>query len=283
MIRTMDKHEIFQAIAADLAQGEPAFPTSARVAVRVQQALTDPDCAAATAATLVQAEPLLAARVVAMANSVVFNPSGRPVTDVKSAVTRLGFKTLRSLAAALVTRQMAGNQGTPESHELAARLWEHTTHVASLANVIARRVTKVDPDTAMFAGIVHEMGGFYLLSRADDFPGLLDGGFDEWQDNGEMLVGRALLALLSVPESVQQAVDVYFDGYLEIPPTTLGHTLLLADMLAPVPSPLRRHEPGDDRKDQSDRVDMVIGEDTLIGILQESADEVSSLIAALKF
>lgn len=283
MIGAMDKREVFQAIAADLAQGEPAFPTSARVAIRVQQALADPDCAVATAATLVQAEPLLAARVVAMANSVVFNPSGRPITDVKTAVTRLGFKTVRSLAAALVTRQMAGGQGTPHSRELATRLWEHTTHVASLANVIARRVTKVDPDTAMFAGIMHEVGGFYLLSRAADFPGLLDGGFDDWLDVGEMQVGRALLTLLSVPEPVQQAIDIYFDGYLEIPSSTLGHTLLLADMLAPVPSPLRRHEPGDDRKDQSDRVDMVIGEQTLTGILQESADEVSSLIAALKF
>jgi hypothetical protein len=31
-------------------------------------------------------------------------------------------------------------------------------------------VTGVNEDTALFAGIVHEVGGFYLLSRAEEFP-----------------------------------------------------------------------------------------------------------------
>jgi len=47
---------------------------------------------------------------------------------------------------------------------------EHTAHVASLAHVIARRVTRLDPETALFAGIIHEVGGFYLLSRVKDHP-----------------------------------------------------------------------------------------------------------------
>jgi len=283
MIPRMNKHEIFQSIAADVAKGDLAFPTSARVAIQVQQALNDPECEIGAAVKLVQAEPLLAARIVAMANSVAFNRSGREVTEVKTAVTRLGFKTVRSLAAALVTRQMAGGPGAATQQELASRLWEHTTHVASLAHVIARHVTHVDPDTAMFAGIVHEVGGFYLLSRANDFPGLLEGGFDEWLDTGETEVGRAVLKMLAVPEPVQQAVDVYFEGALEIPSTSLGDTLMLAEQLAPVRSPLHRRACDEGVAETAASIDMVIGEETLAGILKESAAEVASLIAALKF
>lgn len=279
----MNKREIFQSIAADVAKGDLAFPTSARVAIQVQQVLNDPECQIGTAVKLVQAEPLLAARIVAMANSVAFNRSGREVTDVKTAVTRLGFKTVRSLAAALVTRQMAGGPGSPAHQALAAGLWEHTTHVASLAHVIARHVTHVDPDTAMFAGIVHEVGGFYLLSRADDFPGLLEGGFDEWLDTGETEVGRAVLKMLAVPEPVQEAVNAYFEGALEIPSISLGDTLMLAEQLAPVRSPLHHHACDDGGLDPVASIDMVIGEETLSSILKESADEVASLIAALKF
>ncbi len=69
----MDKQQIFRAIAADAAKGELAFPTGAQVALRVMQALDNPDCQIEVAAKLVQAEPLLAARVVAMSNSVAFN------------------------------------------------------------------------------------------------------------------------------------------------------------------------------------------------------------------
>ena len=46
--------------------------------------------------------------------------------------------------------------------------------MAALAHVLSRRVSHVDAETAMFAGIVHEVGGFYLLSRAEEFPALLE-------------------------------------------------------------------------------------------------------------
>lgn len=278
----MDKHEVFKALAADVAQGELAFPTSAQVAMKVRQALDDPECHIEAAAQLVQAEPLLAARVVAMANSVTYNRSGRDITDVRTSVARLGFRTVRSLAVALITRQLAGTPAEPALQKLAGQLWEHTAHVASLAHVIARRVTKVDPETAMFAGIVHEVGGFYLISRAKDHPGLLNGDFAEWLDGGEIEVGRAVLKLLEVPAPVQEAIDAYWDGYLAMPAESLGDTLLLAEYLAPVPSPL--HHTGQEQSQaQASSIDMAIGEETLSSILAEAADEVVSLSSALTF
>jgi len=279
----MDRREIFKSIAAEASRGELSFPTSAQVAMRVRQALDKPDCHIDAAARLVQAEPLLAARVVAIANSITYNRSGREITDVRSAVARLGFATVRALAMALVTRQLAGAPRVEGEGKLAATLWEHTAHVASLAQVIARRVTHQNPETAMFAGIVHEVGGFYLLSRAHEFPGLLDGDPAEWVDGGEAETGRAVLKVLSVPEAVTHAIEGFWDGYLAMPPTTLADTLLLADELAPVASPL--HPMGGDQRGEGMKasIDMVIGEETLASILKESAEEVASLTGALNF
>lgn len=279
----MDRREIFKSIAAQAAKGELSFPTSAQVALRVREALDKPDCHIDAAARLVQAEPLLAARVVAIANSITYNRSGREITDVRSAVSRLGFATVRALATALVTRQLADAPGGAMERKLAAALWEHTAHVASLAQVIARRVTHQDPETAMFAGIVHEVGGFYLLSRSHEFPGLLEGDPAAWVEGGEADTGRAVLRVLSVPEAVTKAIEGFWDGYLAMPPTTLADTLLLADELAPVPSPL--HPMGGDHHGEGMKasIDMVIGEETLISILKESAEEVASLTGALNF
>ncbi|OHC63285.1 MAG: histidine kinase [Rhodocyclales bacterium GWA2_65_20] len=279
----MDKREAFKSLAADVAKGELAFPTSAQVAMRVRRALDDPDCHIDAAAKLVQAEPLLSARVVAIANSVAFNRSGREITDVRTAVARLGFRTVRALATALVTRQLAGAPAVKTYQDLAAQLWEHTAHVASLAHVIARRVTRLDPETAMFAGIVHEVGGFYLLSRAKDFPGLLDGELSDWIDAGEIEVGRAVLNVLSVPAPVMLAIEAYWDGFLAMPPTTLADTLLLAEELAPVPSPLHRLGGKEHGEGMTASIDMAIGEETLLSILEESAEEVVSLTGALQF
>ena len=280
----MDKVQAFKTMAADVAKGELAFPTSAQVALKVRQSLDDPDCSIDTAAKLIQAEPLLTARVVAIANSVAYNRSGREITDVRTAVARLGFSTVRSLATALVTRQLAGQALSPAGQKFATQLWEHTAHVAALAHVIARRITKVDPETALFAGIIHEVGGFYMLSREKDFPGLLDGHFCEWIEGGEAEVGRAMLTVLGVPEPVRQAIEAYWDGFLEIPPLNLADTLLLADELAPVPSPLHELDGLEPEPEAaSGNIDMVLGEETLSSILAEAAQEIVSLTGALKF
>jgi HD-like signal output (HDOD) protein len=278
----MDRREAFRSMAARLSEGELAFPTSARVALSVRHALDDPECKMEIAARLVQAEPLLAARVVAIANSVAFNRSGREITDVRTAVARLGFRTVRALAMALVTRQMAGAGGHPAHQDLATQLWNHTAHVASLAHVIARRVTHQDPETALFAGIVHEVGGFYMLSRADDYPGLLD-DLGDWIDDGEIEVGRAVFKLLNVPEPVAGAIESFWDGFLAMPPTTMADTLLLAEEISPVPSPLHALGGRARGEGMTASLDLAIGEETLTSILEESEEEVRSLTGALSF
>ena len=197
--------------------------------------------------------PSIAARVVAMANSIAFNPSGKEVTDVPSAVSRLGFKSVQTAATTVATRQLAST-GSKSANKLASKLWVHTTHVAALSHVIARRVTGIDPETAMFAGVVHEVAGFYILSRSHEYPELLENDLPEWLSNddrevddeettggsNEAIIGRAVLRSLSIPGSVAEGIESMWNGYLGIPPSTLGDTLLLADQLAPVQSPLDR-------------------------------------------
>ena len=276
----MERYQILRKIAAELERGEVSFPTHAQVALKLQRALGDPDCHVDDATRLIKAEPLLAAKVVAVANTSAFNASSRAITDVRTAVLRLGFRYLRSLASAVVTRQLAVTSSASD-RAMAAQLWEHTAHVAALAHVIARKVTHLDPETAMFAGIVHEVGAFYLLSRAGEYPGLLDEDFSAWTETGEADVGRAVLQALSVPPAVVDAIEVCWQGFLALPPATLGDTLLLADELAPVESPLRDLD-GTPRQGMAASIDMLIGEETLSEIMRESANDVRSLTAALQ-
>jgi HD-like signal output (HDOD) protein len=277
----MDKCEIFRLIASQVAQTELAFPTGVQVALKVRDALDDEDCSVATLARLIQAEPLLASRVIAIANSVVYNRSGQPVTEVKAALSMLGFSTVRSLAMALVTRQMAGQSSDPKHRELLAKLWEHTAHVAALASAIARHVTHQNSETALFAAIVHDIGGFYMLSRVAEFPQLLTGDFSDWIEFGEAIVGRAVLARLAIPEPVVTVLEEFWDGYLAMPPVTLSDTLLLAEELSPVASPLHRVD-GAEAAGIA-QIEMLIGEELLSLILAEAAEEVSSLTRALQF
>jgi hypothetical protein len=276
----MDTLATLRSIADEAGRGELAFPTSVEATLKLQRALADPATHVVDAARLVQAEPLLAARTVAVANSAAYKRAGTDVTNVGAAVQRVGFRTLGALAASVIVRQLAARISDPALQAKAGQLWQHSAHVAALAQVIARRVSHVDPDTALFAGIVHEVGGFYLLSRAGEFPGLLDGGADGWIAHGEVAIGRGVLVKLGVPAPVMGAIEALWNGLRALPPETLGDTLLLANDLAPVASPLHER-PGATTPQAAATIDFSVGEGTLSRVLEESAGEVQGLVAAL--
>lgn len=277
---TAEVRSVLDTLAADAARGDIVFSTHAEIALRVQRLLDDPDCSTEQLGKLITAEPLLAARVLGLANSLAFNPGGRTISDLKNAIARIGFSALRALAASIVVRQMRAMSKTAEQNALASRLWEHTAHVAALARVIARRVTHQNPDAAFFAGIVHEVGSFYLLSRAGDFPGLLASDLEAWHGDAEATVGRAVLLALEVPSHIIDAMETLWAGFLALPPASLGDTLMLADELAPVESPLAALV-GMSRKGMAVDFDMIIDDEMLSQILAESAEEVASLTSAL--
>lgn len=276
----MDRLEIFRNIASQAQRGELVFPANVSASIKLQKALADPDCHLEAAATLVMAEPLVAARTVAIANSAAYNRSGGEINNVRTAVMRLGFRTLNTITTSVIVRQLGRTIGNPAMRIKAAQLWEHCAHVAATANVLTAKLTKGDPETAMFAGIVHEVGAFYLLSRTDEYPGLLEGDFEDWAEYGEKMIGRAVLKKLGVPAPVVESIESLWHGVRVLPPQSIGDVLLLAKELAPMPSPFQRvaAEAGIGGEHL---VDDFIGDQSLRDLLNDSEEQIRSLSTAL--
>jgi len=275
----VNRLEAFGYIAAQAARGEISLPTSVNAVLRLQLALDQSDCHLDDAIRLVLGEPQLAARTVALANSVAFNGGGGPaITNVRAAINRIGYRNLQTLVASLLVRQFGARITDPLLRAKAEQLWQHTAHVAALAQVFARRVTGINPDTAVFAAIVHEVGGFYLLSRADEFPGLLDADPENWATLCEEVVSREVIRKLAVPEEVADAIAGLRAGMLSMPPASLLDTLLLANQYAPVPSPLdSRSMP----RDAESTTDLMFDEGVLATIQVEAEGAYRAMSAAL--
>ena len=284
----MQSIDAFRQIASESTRGELHFPTNVNTSLQIQSALDDPDCHLDRAVKLVSAEPLLAARMVAIANSAAYNPGGREITNVNAAVARLGFRPLRSLVSAQIMRQFASMLTDPGLRIKAALLWEHCAQTAAIAHVLTRRITGEDPETAFFTGIVHDVGGFYLLSRASEFPGILDGGGEDWREYGERVIGRAVMKKLSVPESILSIMEEVWFGATTLPLLPAGEatgaqmatTILLAKQLAQTPSPFAPARVVDTSGLHA-TIDFACGAGTLQSVLQESSNEVQSLTSAL--
>ena len=278
----MNRLAIFKSIAEEVNHGELMFPTKVEESLKLKRLLDDPDCHIESAIKLIQADPLIAARAVSLANSAAYRRAKGTVSNVRQALNRLGFTTLRTVVASTIVKQLNCLQTDPELKAMAAQLWEHSAHVAALSQAIAKYVTKTDPETAFFAGLVHEVGGFYLMSRAEEFPGLLssDGNDEIWMEYGEKIIGKGVLTQLGIPPDIIHAVEKMWQGLANIPAENLADTLILANDLAPIPSPLHQGQSKQIRQHTS-HLDFTVDDSTLQEILDESDAEVESVAHAL--
>jgi HD-like signal output (HDOD) protein len=152
-------------LAAEVSKGIVDLPCFPDVVVRIRQALADPSTTPEKTVTIVGNEPRLAARLLQMANSAAFNPSGRPLTDLRSAITRLGYQVVQSAAVGYAVQQMKYAGPLRSIAKPLSELWKECVSVASVSQAVARRTT-VSPDEAFLTGLLHGIGRLYIMVRA---------------------------------------------------------------------------------------------------------------------
>ncbi|MDD3481690.1 HDOD domain-containing protein [Azovibrio restrictus] len=273
--------KILEDIARDLSSDEVTFPTFLDITFQVRTALKNPNLNVEQLAKLVGAEPLMSAKIIRMANSVAMNPSGREVADVKTAIVRVGMEAVRTVSFAVAMEQLLQSKQMQAFEDISKRLWEHTAHVAALCRVLARKLAKINGDEAMFAGLVHDIGVFYLMSRAANFPELVADKAElhallvGWHDS----IGHALLSALGQPESVLLAVQEHEQDREITSIQTLSEVLYVANKIANTVASWR-----DDSLDGTVDTSMlgdIFDAETLQSIIDESEEEVTSLKKAL--
>jgi HD-like signal output (HDOD) protein len=273
--------KILEDIAKDLSGSEITFPTFLDITFQVRTALKDPNLSVEQLAKLVGAEPLMSAKIIRMANSAALNPSGREIADVKSAIIRVGMEAVRTVSFSVAMEQLLKSKQMQPFEGISKRLWEHTSYVAALCRVLARKIAKINGDEAMFAGLVHDIGVFYLMSRAANFPELINDKPElhallvDWHDN----IGHALLSALGQPEQILIAVQEHETDREIVDIRTLSDVLYVANKIANRETTWR--DPEIDGVIDTTMLENILDADTLAEILEESAEEVQSLKAAL--
>ncbi len=150
-----------EAIVLEVKEGRLALPSLPDIALRVRKAVQDPKRSASDVARMVQMDPALAARLVQVVNSPLYR-GARPIDNCHSAITRLGLKATRNLVVGFTLR----NLFRPETRWIAERLkhtWRHSCRVAAIASVLSRVTPGIDPDRALLAGLVHDIGELPVL------------------------------------------------------------------------------------------------------------------------
>ncbi|MFM2287295.1 MAG: hypothetical protein RL684_438 [Pseudomonadota bacterium] len=221
--------EFVRQLAADLSGGSLQLPGYPDAALQLQRLLDSDDADVARIVRVIGTEPMLAAQTLRMANSAALNPAGRTSSDLRDAVARLGFDALRSAAVGYAVRQLKQAAAFQGIGHLLDDVWRQSHAVAAACLVVARTSGRFNPDTAMLCGLVSGVGRLYLLTRAHQYPALLDDKttYAHIVTDWHATIARSILESWSMNEDVVQAVQD-FEGVA----TDVRTVPTLADVLS---------------------------------------------------
>ncbi|MFP4686588.1 MAG: HDOD domain-containing protein [bacterium] len=140
----------------DQIQDLPALPS---VVPRLLTMVESSDTTAADLNAVITQDPALTAKVLKLVNSAFYGFSRR-ITTVTEAVVILGFNAIKSLALSASVFEVFKGAGTDDFDRHG--IWEHSVGTGLAAETTARWIRYPNPETAMVAGILHNIGKIVL-------------------------------------------------------------------------------------------------------------------------
>jgi HD-like signal output (HDOD) protein len=274
--------EFVQVLAQELSTGKVELPSFPDIALKVRKVLADENVNLDVVVRVVGSEPALAARLLQVANSAAVNGTGTAVTDLRKAVQRIGLNMVRSAALAFAMAQMKKASELKGLEAPLAALWQRCTGVAAMSHVVARRLTKVNPDSALLAGLLHGVGELYILTRAHKHPALFSDrpAYEQIVRDWHVSVAKALLENWEISEDIVKAISEFEDldrGHTG--PADLSDVLTVAHLMVSYqeyPESIELNMQG-----VSARKRMAMDGTSYSSIILESCDEIKELQEAL--
>ena len=150
----MSPEALRTALGEVVARGDFQVPPYPAVALRLQRILARPNYALAEVADTIAADPVLAARVLAVVNSALYR-AAEDITSLPRAVNRLGARAVSSLAFAVGVGASATQAGA--LFDVKYRVWRRSITCALACQKLAP-LRGLDPNEGFLAGLIHGFG-----------------------------------------------------------------------------------------------------------------------------
>jgi putative nucleotidyltransferase with HDIG domain len=231
--------EVEKAVLEQVASDRIALPSMPRVAARAFGLLRKRDFSLAEVAEVIETDPVVAARLVHLANSVAFATFNR-LESVQACVARLGARELSFFLMETTARQLVECHD-PRIAQICDGLWEHSLSVAILAHDLVQSLPGLDAEAAYLAGLLHDIGRPVVAEMLLEAEGrLLGKRVDHWIMPSKWLgiilqcertVGLAITRSWTLPDAVVDAVGLCGE-YDDTRPFRLANVVHLADTIA---------------------------------------------------
>jgi HD-like signal output (HDOD) protein len=208
--------QFLEHLQADIRANKITLPTLPEVALKVRDAMENDNVTGKEIADIITTDAALSARLLQVANSPLY--AGRvAIESVQMAVTRMGIRMVRQLVVNLAMKQMF--QPTSDAMDKRLRdLWKESVGVAAIARALTLQMSHLEPEQALLAGLIHNIGALPILTLAEGIPEYMNDAerLDSLLNNLCPIVGKQILeswhfsdSMIAVPAN---CYDFSYDG-----------------------------------------------------------------------
>ncbi len=218
-------NRFFNSFAQAYRENKLYLPSLPDVALKLQEAMRH-EIGVGEAAEILQIDAPIVAKLIQLANSALYSPV-TPITSCIDALNRLGLDATRNLVMGISLKQLFRCKD-PKLMKRMQALWMDSLYVSSLSFVLAQESGKINPDKALFAGLISDMGIIPLLHFADQYPEEYP-DFEQLEQSMPYLrapVGSLLLHTLGFTDELVEIPNFAEDWFFES-----GNDLSLIDIV----------------------------------------------------
>ena len=231
---TQELEDLLSPILEKLENKNFDLPPLSQVATRVLELTTDQNTDTAKLNTLIQQDPILAAKIFQIANSPAFGAT-RKIETLQQAISWLGHDHVAWTAFTLSVLKGVFNVCGYESQ--VKELWAQSIGAGFYAKTIAQVIGQ-DPDTAYLCGLLHAIGKPFVVHTINQDRKPTDPPIP-WTTMTLVIkesyveVGRQLADAWGFPSSVKEAINLHDDYsyHLGTSPTQCAPIICLANHL----------------------------------------------------
>lgn len=147
------------------------LPTLPEVALSIREAAEDSEISVSALSKVIGRDTALTARLIKVVNSPLLRATVE-VTDLQTAITRLGINYSCNLAVGLVIEQIFHARSEVVEKKM-REIWASSLEVAGISYELCLRYTQLKPDQGALAGLVHQIGVLPILIYAEEHNELL--------------------------------------------------------------------------------------------------------------
>ena len=153
--------EAFSEILARFKAGKIEAPVMPQVVTEVRSLINSPNSTAEALAAVIEKEPVISLRLIAVANSPIYR-GFQEIQSVRKAIPRLGMKETLNIVIAISNKSLYETKQA-QFRSLMEQLWQHSLACAYGAKMVAKELNFEDTERPFLIGLTHDIGKAILL------------------------------------------------------------------------------------------------------------------------